>query len=240
MTRLNTDVVFELLGVIPVTNTMLTTSLVTLVLILVAASLRLALAMWPSRAQVAAELLIEAWQSLAESAGGKRAHRFVPLVGTAFIFILFANWLGALPFKHITITNPDGQSVELIRSATSDLNLTASVALMVIVLVEVLEVRALGTLRYLKALVVPNPMRWLETLVRPLSLAFRLFGSVFAGHVLVSTILVVAPVVLFPFLVLEMFMGLIQAVIFATLSLVFLTMATARGLAPQVQTEAAN
>jgi F-type H+-transporting ATPase subunit a len=195
---------------------------------------------WPSRAQVAAELLIEAWQGLAESAGGKRAHRFVPLVGTAFVFILFANWLGALPFKHIMLTNPDGQTVELLRSATSDLNLTASVALMVIVLVEVLEIRELGALRYVKALVVPNPLRWLETLVRPVSLAFRLFGSVFAGHVLVSTMLAVAPLVLFPFLVLELFMGLIQAVIFATLSLVFLTMATAHRVVPQVQTESAN
>ena len=100
---------------------------------------------------------------------------------------------------------------------------------MVIVLVEVLEVRALGGLHYLKSLVLPNPLRWLEMLVRPLSLAFRLFGSVFAGHVLVSTILTVAPLVLFPFLVLELFMGFIQAVIFAMLSLVFLTMATAAG-----------
>jgi F-type H+-transporting ATPase subunit a len=238
MTRLNTDVVFELLGMLPVTNTMLTTSLVTLVLILIAAMLRLTLNVWPSRVQVAAELLIEAWQRLAESAGGKRAHQFVPLVGTAFVFILFANWFGALPFKHITFTNAEGQSVELLRSATSDLNLTAAVALMVIVLVEVLEVRALGGLHYLKSLVVPNPLRWLEMLVRPLSLAFRLFGSVFAGHVLISTIRSVAPLVLFPFLVLELFMGFIQALIFAMLSLVFLTMATAHGTVRQVQTEA--
>lgn len=240
MTSLNTDVVFDLLGLVPVTNTMLTASLVTGVLILVAAMLRFTLSMWPSRTQVTAELLIESWQRLADAAGGKRAHRFIPLVGTAFIFILFANWLGALPLKHITLTNPDGQTVELIRSATSDLNLTASVALMIIVLVEVLEVRAHGALRYLKGLVVPNPMRWLETLVRPLSLAFRLFGSVFAGHVLVSTILAVAPLALFPFLVLELFMGLIQAVIFATLSLVFLSMATARGVVGQEQPAEAN
>jgi F-type H+-transporting ATPase subunit a len=144
------------------------------------------------------------------------------------VFILFANWIGALPVKHIRMINHDGNSVELIRSATSDLNLTAAVALMVVVLVELLEMRALGMRLYLKALVVPNPLRWLEIFVRPLSLAFRLFGSVFAGHVLVSTILAIAPLVLFPFLALELFMGLIQAVIFATLALVFLTIATAR------------
>ncbi len=227
MNPLATDVVMQLFGV-QVTNTMLTGTLVTIVLALVAVVLRLTLSIWPSRAQVAAEGLIQGWQSLAEAAGGRRAHRFVPLVGSAFVFILFANWIGALPLKHIRTINSEGTSVELIRSATSDLNLTAAVALMVVVLVEVLEIRSLGLVQYLKGLVVPNPLRWLEMLVRPLSLAFRLFGSVFAGHVLVSTILAIAPVVLFPFLVLELFMGLIKAVIFAKLSLVFLTIATAR------------
>jgi hypothetical protein len=78
------------------------------------------------------------------------------------------DWIGALPLKHIRTINPDGHSVELIRSATSDLNLTAAVALMVVVLVEVLEMRALGMRQYVKGLVIPNPLRWLELLVRPL------------------------------------------------------------------------
>jgi F-type H+-transporting ATPase subunit a len=228
MNPLATDVVFEPFG-LPVTNTMLTGTLVTIVLAIVAVVLRLMLSMWPSRAQVVAEQVIDVWQSLADNAGGKRARRFVPLVGSAFVFILFANWMGALPLKHVRTINPDGNSVELIRSATSDLNLTAAVALMVVVLVELLEMRSHGLKHYVKALVIPNPLRWLEILVRPLSLAFRLFGSVFAGHVLVGTILAIAPAVLFPFLALELFMGLIQAVIFATLSLVFLTIATAGG-----------
>ena len=239
MNPLATDVVFELFGV-PVSNTMFTGTLVTIALALVAVVLRLTLSIWPSRGQVAAEQLIEAWQGLAENAGGTRAHRFVPLVGSAFVFILLANWIGALPLKHIRTINPDGNSVELIRSATSDLNLTAAVALMVIVLVEVLEIRSLGLVQYMKGLVVPNPLRWLEMFVRPLSLAFRLFGSVFAGHVLVSTMLAIAPVVLFPFLALEVFMGLIQAVIFAVLALVFLTIATAGSAVPPQNTEAAQ
>jgi F-type H+-transporting ATPase subunit a len=227
MNPLATDVVFEPFG-IPVTNTMLTGTLVTAVLAGLAVMLRLTLSIWPSPAQIVAEQMIDVWYALADNTGGKRARRFVPLVGSAFVFILFANWIGALPLKHIRTINPDGNSVELIRSATSDLNLTAAVALMVVVLVELLEMRSLGLKHYVKGLIVPNPLRWLEILVRPLSLAFRLFGSVFAGHVLVGTILAIAPVVLVPFLVLELFMGLIQAVIFATLSLVFLTIATAR------------
>jgi F-type H+-transporting ATPase subunit a len=232
MTRLGTDVVLDAFGRIAVTNTMLTGSLVALILIAAASGLRLALHLWPSRAQVAAELFVETWQGLADSAGGVRARRFVPLVGSAFLFILCANWLGALPVNQLRTINPAGESVGVLRSATSDLNFTAAVALMVVVLVEALEIRTLGIPRYLKGLVIPNPLRWLETLVRPLSLAFRLFGSAFAGHVLVSTMLAIAPVVLLPFLVLELLMGFIQAVIFAVLALVFLAIATAHESAP--------
>ena len=231
---------FRAFGGIAVTNTMLTGSLVALVIVAAAAALRLALNVWPSRAQVAAELYVERWQSLADSAGGVRARRFVPLVGSAFLFILCANWFGALPVKQLKTINPAGESVELFRSATSDLNFTAAVALMLVGLVEVLEIRALGLPRYLKGLVIPNPLRWLETVTRPLSLAFRLFGSVFAGHVLVSTILAIAPLVLFPFLILELFVGFIQAVIFAVLALVFLTIATAHEAARPEQSEAAR
>jgi F-type H+-transporting ATPase subunit a len=226
MVQLGADVVLAFGGIV-VTNTMLTGSLVALLLIATAGALRLSLNLWPSRAQVGAELFIDTWQSLADSAGGVRARRFVPLVASAFLFILSANWLGALPVNQLRTINPAGESVAVFRSATSDLNFTAAVALMVVVLVEALEVRTLGLPRYLKGLVIPNPLRWLETLVRPLSLAFRLFGSAFAGHVLVSTMLAIAPVVLLPFLILELLMGFIQAVIFSVLALVFLAIATA-------------
>jgi F-type H+-transporting ATPase subunit a len=59
-----------------------------------------------------------------------------------------------------------------------------------------------------------------------LSLAFRLFGNIFAGEVLLATMLTVAPFVLFVFIALELFVGLIQALIFSMLSLVFLSIAT--------------
>jgi F-type H+-transporting ATPase subunit a len=200
---------------------------------MVAAVLRLTLSVQPSRAQVAAELFIEAWRNMADVSGGVRARRFVPLVGSAFLFILLANWFGALPLKDLQIVNPAGERVDLFRSATSDLNFTAALAVMLVLLVEIVEVRAVGFPRYLKSLVVPNPLRWLDTLTRPLSLAFRLFGSAFAGHVLVGAMLAIAPLVLFPFLVLELLMGFIQAVIFAVLALVFLGIATAHEAGPE-------
>jgi F0F1-type ATP synthase membrane subunit a len=90
----------------------------------------------------------------------------------------------------------------------------------------VYEFRSLGLLGSLKGLLIPNPMRWLEIFTRPLSLAFRLFGNIFAGEVLLATMLSVAPVVLFLFIGIELFVGVIQALIFSMLSLVFLSIAT--------------
>jgi F-type H+-transporting ATPase subunit a len=114
----------------------------------------------------------------------------------------------------------------LFRSANSDLNLTAAMAILMIVLAEFFELRAMGGLPYIKGLFVPNPMRWIEIFTRPLSLSFRLFGNIFAGEVLLITMLTVAPFVMFAFLGLELFVGLIQALIFSMLSLVFLSIAT--------------
>jgi F-type H+-transporting ATPase subunit a len=230
--QLQTDVIFTLFDVLPVTNTMLTAWCVTALLIGAATALRLRLRTLPSGVQNLAEFFVETWLRLAERTGGRGARRFVPLVGTAFVFILAANVFGALPLKHLSVANGDGQMVELFRAPTSDLNLTAAMALIIVLVVELREVSTFGLRRYLTSLVMPNPLRWLEMLVRPLSLAFRLFGSIFAGHVLVGTMLTIAPLVVFPFLALELFMALIQAIIFAVLALVFLSMATAHENAP--------
>jgi F-type H+-transporting ATPase subunit a len=99
-------------------------------------------------------------------------------------------------------------------------------AILMIVIAEFFELKTLGLWGYIKGLLIPNPMRWLEIFTRPLSLSFRLFGNIFAGEVLLATMLTVAPFVMFVFIGLELFVGLIQALIFAMLSLVFLSIAT--------------
>ena len=99
-------------------------------------------------------------------------------------------------------------------------------AIMMIVIAEFYELKSLGLLGYLKGLFLPNPLRWLEIFTRPLSLSFRLFGNIFAGEVLLATMLTVAPYVMFVFIGMELFVGVIQALIFSMLSLVFLSIAT--------------
>lgn len=220
------EVIFDLLG-LPVTNTIFTAWVVIAFLVLFAFFTTRNLRLVPSGMQNFWEVLVEAWLGLVEQMMGRRGRRFLPLILTSFLFVLFSNWLGILPFVgNVTIRNPEGLMVPLFRSANSDLNVTASMAVIAIVVAEVAEFRSLGAGGYLKGLLIPNPTRWLEMITRPLSLSLRLFGNIFAGDVLVVTMLGVAPFAVFAFLGLEVFVGFIQALIFAMLTLVFLTIAT--------------
>jgi len=223
------DLLFHLFGIpwLPVTNTLLTAWVVMIILVLFAFFSTRTMRLMPSGVQNLWELIVELWMGISENTmGRRRGRRFMPLVCTAFLFILFANWFGTLPIAYFTVTNVEGERVELFRSANSDLNITAAMAVSIIALAEFFELRSLGGFGYIKGLVLPNPLRWLEIFTRPLSLSFRLFGNIFAGEVLLATMLTVAPFILFVFIAIELFVGVIQALIFSMLSLVFLSIAT--------------
>jgi F-type H+-transporting ATPase subunit a len=220
------EVLFHIMG-IPVTNSIFTAWIVMAILVLFAYFSTRNMRSIPSGAQNFWELIVELWVGISEQTmGRRRGRRFMPLVATAFLFILFSNWFGTLPIGYLTIRDAHGIDVPIFRSSNSDLNVTAAMAIMMIGLAEFFELRSLGLLGYLKGLLFPNPMRWLEIFTRPLSLSFRLFGNIFAGEVLLATMLTVAPFVMFVFIGLELFVGLIQALIFSMLSLVFLSIAT--------------
>ena len=220
------EVLFHIAG-LPVTNSIFTAWVVILILVLFVYLSTRSMKMIPSGVQNLWELIVELWVGVSEQTmGRRRARRFMPLVATSFLFILFSNWFGTLPIGYFTVRNGDGETVPLFRSADSDLNVTASMAILMILIAEIFEFRSLGPFGYIKGLLIPNPMRWLEIFTRPLSLAFRLFGNIFAGEVLLATMLTVAPYVMFVFIGLELFVGLIQALIFSMLSLVFLSIAT--------------
>jgi len=220
------EVLFHVVG-LPITNTILTAWVVIAVLVLFAYFSTRNMRLLPSGVQNFWELIVERWVGVTtQTMGERRARRFMPLIATAFLFILFSNWFGTLPISYLTVHNEEGHVVPLLRSADSDLNITAAMAIMVIVIAEFYELKSLGLFGYIKGLIIPNPMRWLEIFTRPLSLSFRLFGNIFAGEVLLATMLSVAPFVLFAFIALELFVGLIQALIFSMLSLVFLSIAT--------------
>lgn len=173
----------------------------------------------PGRLQLALETLVEAADRRVEKATGRLDTAAVPLAVSLFLFILVANFLRVLPGTSALIPTP-----------TADLNLTAALAIIVVVVVHVAAVRQRGLRAYLRHYLEPSPwllpMNLLGELVRPVTLALRLFATAFAGALIVALIgeLIPAPVAPVPHVVWGLFdlgVGVMQAAIFALLALFY-------------------
>lgn len=119
-----------------------------------------------------------------------------------------------------------------LRSANSDINLPVAMAVVVALWTQVTRIRSGGILGYIKHLTIGPPpvLELISELARPVSLALRLFGNILAGGVLVyvmSTLIPSGLVVPVVFMAFEVFVGVVQALIFTSLTLAFLTLASA-------------
>ena len=220
------------LGPIPITNTILTTWVVMVLLITLALVVRKRISIIPGALQSIVEMVIETVYNLVKNIAGERVGNVIfPLIMTLFLFILTANWLGLLPgFGTITYHH-----VPIFRPPNSDLNTTLAMALITVFLVQVAGIAYRGLKGYLKEFVTPPilaplmaPIHVVSELSHILSLSARLFGNIFGGDVVLTVIFVMLPP-LIPavFLLLESLFGLIQAIIFAVLSTIYFSMATA-------------
>lgn len=153
-----------------------------------------------------------------ESVGIRTAPFVVPLAITLFFFILAANWLSIVPHAFESYVYPP----------TADINLTLAMAFFVIILVHLTGVRAKGG-HYFKHFLQPYsallPLNILEEIVKPFTLALRLFGNLLSGTVMVS-ILALMPAFIFwlpttAWKLFELFIGLLQALIFALLTILY-------------------
>ncbi len=219
---------------IPVSNSLVLSILTTLVLTGLGFFAVASLKVIPGKLQNAVELILESILSFFASALGSReqAEKFFPLVASFFLFILFNNWLGVLPgtgsleFRH----------VPLFRSANSDLNTTFALALVSVIAIQWYGVRKLGFLKHASKFFnfTHGPIQFfvgilefIAEFAKVLSFSFRLFGNIFAGEVLLLIIMTLVPLLApFPFFLLEFFVGFIQALVFAMLTLIFLKVAT--------------
>lgn len=157
---------------------------------------------------------------------------FIPLIGGIFIFTIFAYWIGLLPWK---VGEPFGWWPILDTgehwegsSPTADINVTGGMALISLITYIAAGIKSGGIgyiLNYFKPL---GFVEWLDLLVRPLTLSLRLFANTIAGEVLVMSILGLVALVLPMFaLAFELFIGLIQALVFSLLTTVYIGTAMA-------------
>jgi F-type H+-transporting ATPase subunit a len=231
-----------------VRNTMLMAWLAMVVLIAIAIATRMTgYKAVPGRFQALMELLVgglfDFFEGIVQDVG--QAKRFFPLVATILIFLVAGNWMGILPgVGSITLSGMhEGHAMDipLFRSMNADVNMTLAIALISMIAVQAVGVKDLGLGGYLgKFFIAPWKTKGVEgpvhtfvglleivgELSRMISFTFRLFGNVFAGEVLLVVISYLVPYIApVPFLGLELFVGLIQGLVFAMLTLVFLKMA---------------
>ena len=225
-------VIFNIAG-LPITNTILAAWLAVIVLLLLVRAATANLTVVPGRLQSVFELIVEQFLAIGtQTADAARARRFLPLAGTLFLFILIANWMGILPLYgegELYLDEGHGK-FNLLRSANSDLSITLAMGLLVFFYSEYAGFRA-GGLAYAKEFIWPGMfIEVISHLARPVALALRLFGNILAGEILLTVMGSLVPIVLPSFvMVFELFVGVVQALIFALLTLAFLSMATTHG-----------
>lgn len=222
------------LGLLTVTNSLFTSWLVVIGLVALAMRQSKRLSMIPTFGQMLLEVPIEALYNVTKNVAGHRALTFFPYVATFFLFILLSNLSGLLPGVGTIGLREHGALVPFFRAPTADLNTTLALAIVSVVLVQYYGLKTFGT-RYLsKFFTLKNPMltfvgllEFVSEIAKVVSFAFRLFGNIFAGEVLLVVTSSLIPIIVpIPFYGLELFVGLIQAVVFSMLTLVFLNMAT--------------
>ena len=221
------------------TNSMLVSLLVTFALSILAVSFSLYLqSKRKSNFFVFIQTILESFYEFVQSIAPQQAGRFFPLIASIFLFVMFASWAGLLPGAETIglIRNIDGikEYVPFFRGGTADLNITLGLAIFAVISIQVYGYKTLGMKYFKKFFDFSNPINFfvgflelISEFARIMSFAFRLFGNIFAGEVLLAVIAFLVPVFAsLPFMGLEIFVGFIQALVFATLTLVFINIAT--------------
>lgn len=170
----------------------------------------------PSKHQSLLELVIQAFEGLLIDTIGEEGKKYLPMIATVGLFILFCNLIGLVPG---------------FMSPTSKLNVTVGCALAVFVYYHWQGIRTQGPLKYLKHFMGPIPLlaplmipiEVISHFSRPVSLSIRLFGNIFAEELLIVIMASIIPFFLpLPFMAVAIFTSVIQAFVFVLLACIYI------------------
>jgi F-type H+-transporting ATPase subunit a len=204
------------LGPVPITEPVLVTWALIVVLALAAALATRRLRVEdPGRVQSLAELIVETLRDEIRDTMRLDPGPFLPLIATLFVFILGANLCGLLPG---------------VEPPTAALETDVALALVVLLAAVGWGVRRRGLWGYLRSYAQPSllvlPLNLLEAATRVVSMSVRLFGNMMSGVFIGAVVLGLAGLLVpVPFMALELLTGLIQAYIFTVLAMVFIAAA---------------
>ena len=175
----------------------------------------------PSSLQYVAEKIVGVFLDLSETMMGKDGKNHVPLLASLFLFILIGNLCGQLPWKLYELKTGE------FASPTNDINMTASMAIIVLIYYVFQGIKKKGFKFFLHSFSVPDIITalidLLEMVVRPFTLALRLYANIFAGEILITAFVGICAYFLpLPIMLFEVFVAFIQAFVFTLLSMSYI------------------
>jgi F-type H+-transporting ATPase subunit a len=215
---LDSTALFQL-GPVPITQAIVTTWAIMVMLVVGAFFLTRRLDLRPTRRQAALELMVATLDTQISETTGAAPAPYRGFIGTLFVFILVANWSSLVPG---------------IEPPTARLETDGGLAILVFLSVIWFGIRQGGVGGWLKSFAAPNPvmipLNILQSLTRVFSMFVRLFGNVMSGVFVVGIVASLAGLLVpIPLMALDLLTGLVQAYIFAVLAMVFITSAVETG-----------
>lgn len=210
-----THVIAQFMGMSINLDTIFTTWLTAIIVLIVSFLASRGRAMVPSGIQNAVEFVIEALCAQFEKNIGPKYRQVVPVLLTLFMFIFIANEIGLLPTEHLTA------------SPTNDVNTTLGLAIGSSLFVHFFTIKNKGFGHWISHFFKPMPffviINIVEEISKPITLAMRLFGNILAGEILLEILYFMAPwLVPIIWIAFSLFVGLIQSYIFTTLVSIYL------------------
>ncbi|MDR1123011.1 MAG: F0F1 ATP synthase subunit A [Endomicrobium sp.] len=216
----------------PITNTVVTTLITDIILIILVLIVGKSVALKPGKVQNIIEAISDFFRKTTENIDEKRASFIYPWVLSFFLFIVISNLVPQVPgFESIRFYTffSGHHGVALFRAATSDLNLTLALAVTSVVATHCLSIKQTGiksyVMRFITFKMFPvflfvGILEFVNEFPKFISFSFRLFGNIFAGENVIATMYSLCPLVLpLPFIGLELMIAIIQAIVFAMLTM---------------------
>jgi len=182
------------------------------------------ISIFPTKLQLVLEKILGYFDNLVNGMIHHGGRKHFPLVASLFLFIVTANLMGQLPLKMIELKHGE------IASPTNDINLTAALAIIVLVyyvsagLIKKKHKFLLHEISFVG--IISMLVEILELVTRPLTLALRLFGNILAGEILITALLgLVAWGLPLPIMFFEILVACVQALVFTMLTTVYIATA---------------
>jgi len=217
-------------GPIPITQALITTWAIMLLLVLGSALLTRRLTTVPSKRQAALELVVTTIDTQIRETTGAEPAPYRAFIGTLFLFILAANWVSLLPG---------------VEPPTAKLETDAALAIVVFFSIIYFGIRGAGLKGYIRSFAAPNlimiPLNIIESITRVFSMFVRLFGNVMSGVFVIGIVASLAGLLVpIPLMALDLLTGLVQAYIFSVLAMVFIAATVEDGQSPSPTSNSQN